>query len=206
MKVLRENLICNNELVNLANVFMSISEDLNGYFNHHCEMEWDYFANEHGIELDPMEWSTDWDRGMGLLLRDAVDFLDQEMPEKFKKAVKIKRHPTESPKSGVDYNADYLPVLVTIDPDRLLELWGDREIIDGYGISGFLRLSDDRYWTTTRVLHELIWEELGDYGTEKFSNYYWPDSTDLGECVSHPEIESHYSPKDTNHMCKCEEV
>lgn len=206
MRVLRENLICDNELVNLANIFMSISEDLNGYFNSHCEMEWDRFANEHDLELDPDGWSTDWDWGLNLLLGDAVDFLDQEMTEKFKAAVKIERHPMELPKSGVDYNADYLPVLVTIDPDLLLALWGDREIHNGEGISGFIRTADDRYWTTVSVLRELIWEELGDYGTENFAGYFHPDSTDLDECVSHPEIDSHHETKDPKNFCKCEEV
>ena len=204
MKVLRENLVCDRELVNLANIFMSISEDLNDYFNHHCESEWDLFSTEHGIEIDPEKWLTNWDRGMNLLLVDAVDFLDQEMPEEFKAAVKIERHPTELPKSGIDYNADYLPVLVTIDPDRLLKLWGDREINDGRNISGFIRTADDRYWTTVKVLQELIWEELGDYGTAMFSGYICEDY-DLEECVSHPEIEEHYNTKDPKNICKCEE-
>lgn len=205
MKVLRENLICDRELVNLANIFMSISEDLNSYFEYHCEGEWDHFSTEHGIELDPWEWVTDWDRGMNLLLGDAVDFLDQEMTEEFKAAVKIERHPTELPKSGIDYSPDYLPVLVTIDPDRLLELWGDREINDGRNISGFIRTADDRYWTTVKVLEELIWDELGDYGTVDFAGYYHSDSTHLDECVIHPEIEDHYNTKDPKHFCKCEE-
>lgn len=206
MKVLRENLICDRELVNLANFFMSISEDLNAFFDDVVTMECDHYAEDHGLEVkDHMAWKFDWDRGMNLLLGDAVDFLDQEMPEEFKTAVKIERHPTELPKSGIDYNADYLPVLVTIDPDRLLELWGDREIDDGRNISGFIRTADDRYWTTAKVLEELIWDELGDYGTENFANYYWPCNTDLEECVTHPEIEEHYNTKDPKHFCKCEE-
>ena len=206
MKVLRENLVCDRELVNLANIFMSLSEDLNAFFDDVVAMEYDHYADEHGLEVeDHMAWEFDWDRGMNVLLGDAVDFLDQEMTEEFKAAVKIERHPTELPKSGVDYNADYLPVLVTIDPDRLLELWGDREINDGRNISGFIRTADDRYWTTVKVLEELIWDELGDYGTENFAHYYWPCNTDLEECVTHPEIEEHYSTKDPKNFCKCEE-
>ena len=205
MKVLRENLICDRELVNLANIFMSLSEDLNDFFNHHCEMEWDHFYTEHEIELDSFKWSTDWDRGMKLITDDAVDFLDQEMGEEFKKAVKIERHPTELPKSGVDYNADYLPVLVTINPDRLLKIWGDREIHNGRGIDGFIRTANDHYWTTVKVLQELIWDELGIYGTEKFAGYFHPDNSDLEECVTHPEIDSHYEVKDPSNMCKCDE-
>lgn len=205
MKVLRENLICDRELVNLANIFMSISEDLGDYFDHHCELEWDHFYTEHGIELDPEKWLTNWDRGLNLLLGDAIDFIEQEMTEDFKAAVKIERHPTELPKSGVDYNADYLPSLVTIDPDRLLKIWGDREIHDGRNISGFIRTADDRYWTTVKVLQELIWDELGDYGAEKFAGYFHPDNSDLDECVTHPEIEEHYNTKDPKHFCKCEE-
>src|SRR5699024_5471832 len=204
MKVLRENLICDRELVNLANIFMSISEDLNSYFEYDCESEWDHYAEEHGIELDPWEWVTDWDRCMNVLLGDVVEFLDQEMGDEFKAAVKIERHPTELPKSGVDYNPDYLPVLVTIDPDRLLELWGDREINDGRNISGFIRTADDRYWTTVKVLQELIWDELGDYGDCLYQGYITEDY-DIDECVTHPEIEEHYNTKDPSHMCKCEE-
>lgn len=206
MKVLRENLVCDRELVNLANIFMSISEDLNAFFDDVVTMEYDHYAEDHGLEVDDyMAWEFDWDRGMNLLLGDAVDFLDQEMPEEFKAAVKIERHPTELPKSGIDYSPDYLPVLVTIDPDRLLKLWGDREIHDGRGIDGFIRTADDRYWTTVKVLQELIWDELGDYGTENFAGYYHSDSTDLDECVTHPEIEEHYNTKDPKHFCKCEE-
>lgn len=205
MKVLRENLVCDRELVNLANIFMSLSEDLNSHFDYIADGECDHYAEEHGIELDPWGWVTDWDRGMNVLLGDAVDFLDQEMPEEFKAAVKIERHPTELPKSGIDYSPDYLPVLVTIDPDRLLKLWGDREINDGRNISGFIRTADDRYWTTVKVLQELIWDELGDYGTENFAHYYSPDNSDLDECVTHPEIEEHYNTKDPKHICKCEE-
>src|SRR5699024_11730085 len=130
--------------------------------------------------------------------------LDHEMTEEFKAAVKIERHPTELPKSGVDYNPDYLPVLVTIDPDRLLEIWGDREINDGRNISGFIRTADDRYWTTVKVLQELIWDELGDYGMENVANYIFEDYG-IEECVTHPEIEEHYNTKDPSHMCKCEE-
>lgn len=206
MKVLRENLVCDRELVNLANIFMSISEDLNSYFEYHYEGEWDHYAEEHGIELDPLGWVTNWNRGLNVLLGDAVDFLEHEMTEEFKAAVKIERHPTELPESGIGYNSDYLPVLVTIDPDRLLELWGDREIHDGRGISGFIRTADDRYWTTAKVLEDLIWNELGDYGTEKFSHYYMSDSTDLDECITHPEIEEHYATEDPRHFCKCEEI
>lgn len=205
MKVLRENLICDRELVNLANIFMSLSEDLNSHFDYIADGECDHYAEEHGIELDPWGWVTDWDRGMNVLLGDAVDFLDQEMTDDFKAAVKIERHPTELPKSGIDYSPDYLPVLVTIDPDRLLKLWGDREINDGRNISGFIRTADDRYWTTVKVLQELIWDELGDYGTENFAHYYSPDNSDLDECVTHPEIEEHYNTKDPKHICKCEE-
>lgn len=206
MKVLRENLVCDRELVNLANIFMSISEDLNSCFEYHCERERDYYAEEHGIELDPLEWVIDWDRGINLLLGDAVDFLDQEMTEEFKAAVKIERHPTESPESGIDYNPDYLPVLVTIDPDRLLKLWGDREIHDGRGISGFIRTADDRHWTIAKVLEDLIWSELGDYGTVDFASYYQSDSYHLDECVIHPKIEDHYNTKDPKNLCKCEEI
>src|SRR5699024_11457035 len=83
--------------------------------------------------------------------------LDHEMTEEFKAAVKIERHPTELPKSGVDYNPDYLPVLVTIDPDRLLEIWGDREINDGRNISGFIRTADeDRKSTRLNSSHVSI--------------------------------------------------
>ncbi len=91
-----------------------------------------------------------------------------------------------------------------VDPDRLLKLWGDREINDGRNISGFIRTADDRYWTTAKVLQELIWDELGDYGTENFSGYIFEDY-EIEECVSHPEIEEHYNTKDPGHMCKCEE-
>ena len=206
MKVLRENLVCDRELVNLSDIFMSISEDLNSYFESHCEFEWNYHNEEHGIELDPLEWVTNWNRGLNVLLGDAVVFLDHEMTEEFKAAVKIERHPTELPESGIDYNSDYLPVLVTIDPDRLLKLWGDREIHDGRGISGFIRTADNRYWTIAKVLEDLIWSELGDYGTEKFSHYYMSDNIDLDECITHPEIEEHYSTKDHKHFCKCEEI
>lgn len=206
MKVLRENLICDREPVNLANIFMSISEDLSAFFDDFSMMESDYYATEHGIELDSWGWEFDWDRGLNVLLNDAVDFLEQEMTEEFKAAVKIERDPAELPKSGVDFNPDFLPVLVTIDPDRLLRIWGDREINDGRNISGFVRTADDRYWTTAKVLQELIWDELGDYGTENFVNYYWPDNTDLEECVNHPEIDSHYDTKDPERFyCKCEE-
>ena len=205
MKVLRENLVCDRELVNLANIFMSISEDLNSHFDYIADGECDHYAEEHDLEVDDhMAWEFDWDRGMNVLLGDAVDFLDQEMPEEFKAAVKIERHPAELPKSGIDYSPDYLPVLVTIDPDRLLEIWGDREINDGRNISGFIRTADDRYWTTVKVLEELIWEELGDYGTAMFSGYICQDY-DLEECVTHPEIEEHYNTKDPRYFCKCEE-
>ena len=205
MKVLRENLVCDRELVNLANIFMSISEDLNALLNDIVTMECNRYYEDHGLEIgDHWDWRFDWDRGMKLALDDAVDFLDEEMPEEFKAAVKIERHPTELPKSGIDYSPDYLPVLVTIDPDRLLELWGDREINDGRNISGFIRTADDRYWTTAKVLEELIWDELGDYGTENFSGYIFEDY-EIEECVTHPEIEEHYNTKDPKHFCKCEE-
>lgn len=205
MKVLRENLICDRELVNLANIFMSLSEDLNSHFDYIADGECDHYSEEHDLEVDDhTAWEFDWDRGMNLLLGDAVDFLDQEMTEEFKAAVKIERHPTELPKSGIDYSPDYLPVLVTIDPDRLLKIWGDREINDGRNISGFIRTADDRYWTTVKVLEELIWEELGDYGTAMFSGFIC-QNYDLEECVSHPEIEEHYNTKDPRHFCKCEE-
>lgn len=204
MKVLRENLICDRELVNLANIFMSISEDLSDIFDDVVTMESSYYYEDHGLEVnDPMAWQFDWDRGMEILLGDAVDFLDQEMPEEFKAAVKIERHPTESPKSGVDYNPDYLPVLVTIDPDRLLKLWGDREIGDGRNISGFIRTADDRYWTTAKVLQELIWDELGYYGTENFAHYIAEDY-EIDECVNHPEIKDHYENNGNPYSCKCD--
>ena len=205
MKVLRENLICDRELVNLANIFMSISENLSAMMDDQAESETSFMYEEHGLEIgDHMAWEFDWDRGMKLALDDAVDFLDQEMTEEFKAAVKIERHPTELPKSGIDYSPDYLPVLVTIDPDRLLEIWGDREINDGRNISGFIRTADDRYWTTVKVLEELIWDELGDYGNCLYQGYITEDYN-IDECVTHPEIEEHYNTKDPGSMCKCHE-
>ena len=205
MKVLRENLVCDRELVNLANVFMSISENLSAMMDDIVTMECDRYYEDHGLEIgDHMAWEFDWDRGMKLALDDAVDFLDQEMTEEFKAAVKIERHPTELPKSGIDYSPDYLPVLVTIDPDRLLEIWGDREINDGRNISGFIRTADDRYWTTVKVLEELIWDELGDYGNCLYQGYITEDYN-IDECVTHPEIEEHYNTKDPGSMCKCHE-
>lgn len=205
MKVLRENLICDRELVNLANIFMSISENLSAMMDDQAESETSFMYEDHGLEIgDHMAWEFDWDRGMKLALDDAVDFLDQEMTEEFKAAVKIERHPTELPKSGIDYSPDYLPVLVTIDPDRLLEIWGDREINDGRNISGFIRTADDRYWTTVKVLEELIWDELGDYGNCLYQGYITEDYN-IDECVTHPEIEEHYNTKDPGSMCKCHE-
>ena len=205
MKVLRENLVCDRELVNLANVFMSISENLSAMMDDQAESETSFMYEDHGLEIgDHWGWEFDWDRGMKLALDDAVDFLDEEMPEEFKAAVKIERHPTELPKSGIDYSPDYLPVLVTIDPDRLLEIWGDREINDGRNISGFIRTADDRYWTTVKVLEELIWDELGDYGNCLYQGYITEDYN-IDECVTHPEIEEHYNTKDPGSMCKCHE-
>lgn len=205
MKVLRENLICDRELVNLANIFMSISENLSAMMDDQAESETSFMYEDHGLEIgDHWDWEFDWDRGMKLALDDAVDFLDEEMTEEFKAAVKIERHPTELPKSGIDYSPDYLPVLVTIDPDRLLEIWGDREINDGRNISGFIRTADDRYWTTVKVLEELIWDELGDYGNCLYQGYITEDYN-IDECVTHPEIEEHYNTKDPKHFCKCKE-
>ena len=205
MKVLRENLVCDRELVNLANIFMSISENLSAMMDDQAESETSFMYEDHGLEIgDHWDWEFDWDRGMKLALDDAVDFLDEEMPEEFKAAVKIERHPTELPKSGIDYSPDYLPVLVTIDPDRLLEIWGDREINDGRNISGFIRTADDRYWTTVKVLEELIWDELGDYGNCLYQGYITEDYN-IDECVTHPEIEEHYNTKDPGSMCKCHE-
>ena len=205
MKVLRENLVCDRELVNLANIFMSISENLSAMMDDQAESETSFMCEDHGLEIgDHWDWRFDWDRGMKLALDDAVDFLDEEMTEEFKAAVKIERHPTELPKSGIDYSPDYLPVLVTIDPDRLLEIWGDREINDGRNISGFIRTADDRYWTTVKVLEELIWDELGDYGNCLYQGYITEDYN-IDECVSHPEIEEHYNTKDPGSMCKCHE-
>ena len=205
MKVLRENLVCDRELVNLANIFMSISENLSAMMDDQAESEASFMYEDHGLEIgDHWDWRFDWDRGMKLALDDAVDFLDEEMTEEFKAAVKIERHPTELPKSGIDYSPDYLPVLVTIDPDRLLEIWGDREINDGRNISGFIRTADDRYWTTVKVLEELIWDELGDYGNCLYQGYITEDYN-IDECVSHPEIEEHYNTKDPGSMCKCHE-
>ena len=101
MKVLRENLVCDRELVNLANVFMSISENLSAMMDDQAESETSFMYEDHGLEIgDHWDWEFDWDRGMKLALDDAVDFLDEEMPEEFKAAVKIERHPTELPKSG----------------------------------------------------------------------------------------------------------
>ena len=201
MKVLRENLICDNELVNLANIFMSVSEDLSATFEYVATRECDYFAEEHKLEIkDPFAWEIDWDRGMQLMTTDVIDFLNQELSEELLEAIKIEPHPTELPKSGVDYSADYLPALVTIEPDRLLALWGDREINDGRNISGFIRTADDRYWTTVKVLHELIWEDLGESGVDNFFGYVAED-WELEECVSHPEIQAHYDSGEYD--CEC---
>lgn len=203
MLVTRNNLICNNELINLANIFMSISEYLSAMMDDTVTMECDHYLEDHGLEIqDHFDWEFDWDRGMKLIAADAVEFLKQELSAEFLAAVKIEAHPTELPKSGVDYNPDYLPALVTIDPDRLLKLWGDREINDGRNISGFIRTADDRYWTTVKVLEALIWEELGDYGTEMFAGYI-AENYDIDDCVSHPEIEAHYETDNPSYMCKC---
>lgn len=129
MKVLRDNLICDNELVNLANIFMSVSEYLSAIFDDVATMGCDYFAEEHKLEIqDLFAWEFDWDPGMQLMTTDVIDFLNQELSPELLAAVKIEPHPTELPKSGVDYSPDYLPALITINPDRLLALWGDPEI------------------------------------------------------------------------------
>ena len=203
MKVTPDNLVNQDELINLADVSWTISEAISSVIDSAIEQTFDYWEEESGRVQSFNDWMTDndldtfhelkidWDKAMEIGLTELVDMLNELSYDELDEAFKIDFHPNHKPGVSGGYSLDELPVLLTVDEDKVMELWGDRTIDDGRNISGFIRTCDDRYWTTAKVLSTLIQEADEEaYNTfvcRLYETYELEETIDYGRLVSYYE-------------------
>jgi len=201
MKVTPDNLVNQDELINLADVSWTISEAINSVIDSAIEQTFDYWEEEAGREQSFNDWmidndlavfhelEIDWDKAMEIGLTELVNMLNELSYDELNQAFKIDFHPNHKPGVSGGYSLDELPVLLTVDEDKVMELWGDRTIDDGRNISGFIRTCDDRYWTTAKVLSTLIQEADEEaYNTfvcRLYETYELEETIDYGRLVSY---------------------
>src|SRR5699024_219395 len=201
MKVTPDNLVNQDELINLADVSWTISEAIDSVIDSAIEQTFDYWEEEAGREQSFNDWmidndlavfhelEIDWDKAMEIGLTELVNMLNELSYDELNQAFKIDFHPNHKPGVSGGYSLDELPVLLTVDVDKVMELWGDRTIDDGRNISGFIRTCDDRYWTTAKVLSTLIQEADEEaYNTfvcRLYETYELEETIDYGRLASY---------------------
>lgn len=201
MKVTPDNLVNQDELINLADVSWAISEAIGSVVDSAIEQTFDYWEEESGRKQSFNDWmidndldvfhelEIDWDKAMEIGLTELVDMLNELSYDELNQAFKIDFHPNRKPGVSGGYSLDELPVLLTVDEDKVMELWGDRTIDDGRNISGFIRTCDDRYWTTAKVLSTLIQEADEEaYNTfvcRLYETYELEEAIDYGRLVNY---------------------
>ena len=201
MKVTPDNLVNQDELINLADVSWTISEAIGSVIDSAIEQTFDYWEEESGRTQTFNDWMTDndldtfhelvidWDKAMEIGLTELVNMLNELSYDELDQAFKIDFHPNHKPGVSGGYSLDELPVLLTVDEDKVMELWGDRTIDDGRNISGFIRTCDDRYWTTAKVLSTLIneadEEAYNTFVCRLYETYELEETIDYGRLVSY---------------------
>ena len=201
MKVTPDNLVNQDELINLADVSWTISEAIGSVIDSAIEQTFDYWEEESGRTQTFNDWMTDndldtfhelvidWDKAMEIGLTELVNMLNELSYDELDQAFKIDFHPNRKPGVSGGYSPDELPVLLTVDEDKVMELWGDRTIDEGRNISGFIRTCDDRYWTTAKVLSTLIneadEEAYNTFVCRLYETYELEETIDYGRLVSY---------------------
>lgn len=202
MKVTPDNLVNQDELINLADISWTISEAIGSVIDSMIEQTFDYWEEESGRKESFNDWMTyndldvvqelkiDWDKAMEIGLTELLNMLNELSHDELNDAFEVDFHPNHKPGVSGGYSLDQLPALLTVDEDKVMELWGDRSIDDGRNTSGFIRTCDDRYWTTAQVLRTLIHEA----DEEAYNTFYCRlyETYELEEAINYGRLVNYY--------------
>ena len=191
MTVTPSMLDARDEQVNLALIVGPIGELISDEIDREAALFADWFYEETGTDVDEYcrehglefwdEISYDYRAMYHKVWPIVVDMLEAELPEVFSQhgpvAVTDYSKQKSRPATGL-WGQEHEVAMFTwaIDGEKLWaiaqEELGTTTIHDGYGISGFVRTCDDRYWAQCEIIKDLIPDEFWLRVMEEFAQSY----------------------------------